>query len=126
MIVEKTKNFNDIKKILFDPEIYERIKISDDMPTLPTDNVDYVAGYHEGEIIALMVYYKRNDFTTCHVHVLKTHRAHLAVKFGREALKMRCDNVLYTNIPKKYTKVIRFAEYFGFCHLGNQKYMAVF
>ncbi len=116
MIVELTENIDDIERVLLDPEIYDRIKVDGivNVQISAIKGCTYVAGYDNGEIFALMLYYKRNTYTTCHVHVLKTHRAKLAVKFCRKALKLRPDNVLYTNIPNKYPDVIRFARYFGF------------
>lgn len=121
LTVKETTNFNDIEKIIFDPEIYERIRIKGFEPEeLPRENATYIGGYLKGEIIAVMVYYKRTNYTTCHVHVLKAHRARLAVKFGRESLLLRPCNVLYTNIPPQYTDVIKFAEYFGFKYVGRR------
>jgi len=99
---------------MFDPEIYDRIKISEDKPELPVENVRYIGGYLQGELIGVIVYYRRKKYTTCHIQVLKAHRAALAVKFGRMALKLSKTNVLFTNIPKRFTDVIRFVQYFNF------------
>tara|TARA_R110000772_G_scaffold107621_4_gene210150 strand:+ start:46 stop:465 length:420 start_codon:yes stop_codon:yes gene_type:complete len=121
-LVKKTTNFNEIEKIIFDPEIYERIKIKGfELKELPRENTTYIGGYLKDEIIAVMVYYRRKNYTTCHVHVLKAHRARLAVKFGRESLLLRPCNVLYTNIPPKFPEVIKFAESFGFKYVGRAK-----
>lgn len=110
---------SDAEKIIFDPEIYNRIKIDGvEVKELPTKNAIYVGGYLDGEIVSLMMYYIRNKYTTCHVHVLKSHRARLAVKFGRESLLMRPCNALYTNIPSNFPDVIKFAEHFGFKYIG--------
>ena len=113
--VRETADIEEVKKIVFDPEIYERISVEGiDNPDLPTDNVIYIGGYLDGEIIALMVYYIRENYTTCHVHVLRAHRAMFAVKFGRESLKLRPCDTLFTNIPPFFPEVIKFAEHFGF------------
>lgn len=120
--VRKVDSIRDAEKIIFDPEIYERIRVEGfELKELPTENCIYIGGYLKGEIIALMVYYVREKYTTCHVHVLKAHRARLSVKFGRESLLLRPCDVLYTNIPPKYTKVIKFAEFFGFKYIGRAK-----
>ena len=108
----------DIEKIIFDDEIYERIKISEDKPQLPTKNTRYIGGYLGDEIIAIMVYYKRKKYTTCHMQVLKAHRAALAVKFGRMALKFSDVKTLFTNVPRRFTDVIRFVKYFNFKQIG--------
>ena len=111
---------DEIESVLFDPEIYERIKVSNDKPELPTKNTRYIAGYHEGELIGIMVYYKRKKYTTCHIQVLKAHRAALAVKFGRMALKLSKTKVLFTNVPARFPDVIRFVKYFKFKLVGSK------
>lgn len=119
-MVKKVENFDDVITILSDDEISYRIGSRGmDFSLLPSENSVYIGGYLDGEIIALMVYYIRDKYTTCHVHVLKAHRARLAVKFGRESLKLRPCDVLYTNIPPKFSDVIKFAEHFGFKYIGK-------
>lgn len=119
MVVKEISDEREIKKILFDPEIYDRIKIGDSLPEIPFKNCRYIAGYHEGEIFGVMLYHKRKSYTTCHIHVLKKHRPKLAVKFGKEAIKMRCTDTLYTNIPSGFNDVARFARHFGFVFTGK-------
>ena len=126
MIVKEISDKKEIEKVLFDPEIYERIKISDIKPELPTDNTRYIAGYYKGELIGIVVYYVRKEFTTCHIQVLKAHRAALAVKFARMALKLTDAKVLYTNIPKKFEDVVRFAKYFDFKLLEEKNNILIF
>jgi hypothetical protein len=126
LIVKEISDREEIEKIFFDPEIYERIKISEEKPDLPTDNTKYIGGYHKGELIGIVVYYVRKEFTTCHIQVLKAHRAALAVKFARMALKLTDAKVLYTNIPKKFEDVIRFAKYFDFKLLEEKNDILIF
>ena len=114
MIVKEIFDLKEVEKIMFDPEIYDRIKISEDKPKLPTENVRYIGGFLQGELIGVIVYYRRKRYTTCHIQVLKAHRAALAVKFGRMALKLSETNVLFTNIPKRFPDVIRFVKFFKF------------
>jgi len=117
--VREVDSIHDAEKIIFDPEIYDRIRIDGfELKELPVKNCIYIGGYLKDEIIAVMVYYVREKYTTCHVHVLKAHRARLAVKFGRVSLLLRPCDALYTNIPPEYTDVIKFAEYFGFKYIG--------
>ena len=119
MIVRETSNIDDVKKIIFDPEIYERIKIGDSKPELTTKNTRYIGAYLNNEIIGVLVYYTRKNYTTCHIQVLKAHRAALAVKFGRIALGFSHSEVLFTNAPKQFTDVIRFIKYFNFKKIGS-------
>ena len=121
MIVRETTNLSEIKKIMLDPEIYGRVKVDNLEANITLDDALYIGGYVNGEIMAIMVYYKGINETTCHVQVLKSHRAALAVKFGRMALELRCDDILYTTIPSRYPDVIRFCKYFGFKSVGKMK-----
>lgn len=114
MIVKEIFDLKEVEKVVFDDEIYNRIKVSNDKPTLPTKDTCYIGGYLKDEIIGVIVYYKRKNFTTCHIHVLKAHRAALAVKFGRMALKLSKSKVLFTNVPRRFPDVIRFVKYFKF------------
>ena len=108
--------------ILFDAEIWERIKVVDEKPELPTDNTIYIGGYVNGKLIGVMVYYKRPDRVTCHIHVLKDYRAKYGIEFGKESLKLSPSKTLFTNIPENYGDVKRFAEYFNFKQIGKALY----
>ncbi len=119
MIVKEIFDIKEAEKVLFDPEIYERIKVSNDKPELPTENTRYIGGYLKGEIFGVIVYYKRKQYTTCHIQVLKAHRAASAVKFGRMALKLSQTKVLFTNVPRRFPDVIRFVKYFQFKQVGT-------
>ena len=126
-VVKETKNTSEIEKIIFDNEIYDRIKIEGiEVKKLPIKNTIYIGGYLNDEIIAVMVYYRRTKYTTCHIHVLKAHRARLAARFGWESLLMRPCNVLYTNIPSKFPEVIKFAEHFGFKYVGEHNKLGLY
>lgn len=124
MIVKEIDDLEEVEKILFNPEIYERIRASDE-DKLPIQGARYIAGYDNGEIFAIMLYIKR-QVTTCHIQVLQTHRAAHAVKFAKKALELREDNILYTNIPDKYPDVIRFAQHFGFNHVDKNIFRGEF
>ena len=119
MIVKEIFDLEEIGKIFFDPEIYERIRVGEVKPELPTKNTRYIGGYLEDELIGVIVYYKRKKYTTCHIQVLKAHRAASAVKFGRMALKLSKTKVLFTNVPRRFPDVIRFVKYFNFKHVAN-------
>ena len=126
MIIKETKDIEEIEKILFDPEIYERIKVSKEKPGLPMENMRYIGGYLKGEIFGVLVYYKRKNYTTCHIQVLKAHRAASAVKFGRMALKLSKTKVLFTNVPRRFPDVIRFVKYFKFKQVGTSGNSLIF
>ena len=121
LVVRETVDLNEIKKVMLDPEIYGRVKVDNKKADITLDNALYIGGYVNGEIVAVMVYYKQIDVTTCHVQVLKSHRAALAVKFGKMALELRCDDILYTTIPSRYPDVIRFSKHFGFKYVTTMK-----
>tara|TARA_R110000796_G_scaffold214800_1_gene330728 strand:- start:6367 stop:6786 length:420 start_codon:yes stop_codon:yes gene_type:complete len=120
LYVKETSNLEEVKKVIFDPEIYERIRVEGvEVKELPVDNTTYIAGYVDGEIIAVMVYYRRKNYTTCHPHVLANCRGKYGVKFVRESFKLRPRDILYTNISPRFPEVIKFAEYFGFKYIGQ-------
>lgn len=120
MIVKETKNRQEIEKIFFDEEMQKRINPKGYCFEIPiNESFKYIAGYVDGEIVALFVYHYRENITTCHMQVLKSHRAALAVKFGRMALEFEPSKTLFTNINKKFTDVIRFVKYFKFKHVDT-------
>jgi hypothetical protein len=119
--VREVDSIRDAEKIIFDPEIYERIRVEGfELKKLPTENCIYIGGYLKGEIIALMVYYVREKYTTCHPYILKRYRGKFGVSFVRESFKMRPRDILYTNISQGFPKVVKFAEYFGFKYFGQR------
>ena len=120
MIVKEIDDLKEIDKVMRDPEIQSRVNENNIDFELPTENTRYIAGYHKGELIGVMVYYKRKKYTTCHIQVIKTHRAALAVTFGRMALKLSESKTLYTNIPEKFKDVQRFAKHFDFKLVGTK------
>lgn len=126
MIIKEIFDIKEVEKVLFDPEIYERIRVNNEKPTLPTKNTRYIGGYLKGEIFGVIVYYKRKKYTTCHIQVLKAHRAALAVKFGRMALKLSQTKVLFTNVPRRFPDVIRFVKYFKFKQVGTTNDSLIF
>ena len=103
------------EEVIFDPEIYNRIKVGQGEVELPTlENVIYVGGYCNKKLIGVTVFYYREKFTTIHIHVLKKYRGKYGVLFGKKCLKKQGESILYTNIPNKFKDVARFAKYFNF------------
>lgn len=110
---------SDAEKIIFDPEIYGRIKVDGiEVKELPTKNIIYVGGYIDDEIVALSVYYMRDKYTTFHLYVLEDFRAKMAVTFMKRSIVFSPTSVLYTNIKKGFPEVERFAKYFNFKFIG--------
>ena len=119
MIVKATESVEDIKAVLCDPAIYD--KISDDnsinseyfTPPINNDHL-YVGGFVKGECVAIMVYHTYKDGLTCHVQVLPEFRKEYAQEFGEQSLLFRGTLPLYAEIPKLYGNVLNFAKLNGF------------
>lgn len=117
--VKETKNINDIHAVLKRPDIFDAISC-DKTPCAEhfnapiSDKYKYIAGYHNGEIIGLMVYHTYKDGNICHIQVLPEHRKEHAREFGEQALKFRGTRPLYAEIPDSYQNVLSFAKSFGF------------
>jgi hypothetical protein len=121
VIVKETKDIDLIKKILLEPEIYDRI--SDDLcPPVdkfePPLNVVYLAGFVDAEIIGLMIYDYVNEQLKCHLQVLKKYRAY-ANQFARMAFGEVKNASIIAEIPTCYPEVIRFAQELGFNQVGK-------
>jgi len=114
VIVKETNNADDIKAILCQGAIYECIT-DDECPPVdefepPTDqNYTYIAGYVNGEIIAIMVYHKYLDGNECHIQVLPEFRKKHAREFAEQALMFRGTLPLYAEVPDLYKNVLNFA-----------------
>ena len=114
MIVKETTNIDDIKAILWHPDIYDTIT-EDKCPPLGEveppirDDISYIGGYVKGEIIALMVYHKYLDGNKCHVQVLPEYRKEYAKRFGEQSLLFRGTLPLYAEIADLYKNVLAFA-----------------
>ena len=119
MIVCPTSNREEIDSILKHPEIYETITDDNcidskycDIPI--NDEYQYIGGYVNNKIIAIMVYHKYKDGNKCHVQVLPEYREQYALQFGEQSLLFRGTQPLYAEIPLLYTNVLDFAFRFGF------------
>jgi hypothetical protein len=118
LIVKETVNEEEISCILRNPDIYETIAedgcLAIDKFTIPFDEHQYIGGYVNGEIIALMVYHTYRDGNACHVHVLPKYRKDYALKFGEQSLLFCGTQPLYAEIPDLYKNVLDFAINFDF------------
>jgi hypothetical protein len=119
LIVCPTKDRQEIDSILKHPEIYDTITDDSCDPSecyeIPINNdYQYIGGYVNGKIIAIMVYHKYNDGNKCHVQVLPEYRKTHALQFGEQSLIFRGTQPLYAEIPSLYQNVLDFAFRFGF------------
>ena len=114
MIVKETTDIDEIKSILCNDAIYDKIgsdsaPLVDDFDPPINDEYLYIGGYVKGEIIALMVYHKYLDGLECHVQVLPKHRKEHAINFGEQSLLHRGNSPLYAEIPDLYKNVLDYA-----------------
>lgn len=126
MIVIATECRDDIESILKHPQIYGTITddnspATDDCEIPINDDYQYIGGYVNGEIIAIMVYHKYKDGNKCHVQVLPEYRKEYALQFGEQSLLFRGTQPLYAEIPSLYKNVLDFAFRFGFEVIETKK-----
>ena len=105
--------------MLFHPEIFDTIS-DDNSPgaedfELP-DDCQYIGGFCEGEIFAVMIYDTFRDGVKLHIQVLPEYREQFAQEFGRLGLDIgKAKRVpIYADIPSNYPNVLKFAQSFGF------------
>jgi len=118
MIVKETVNEKDIRRVLCHPEIYDTIS-DDNAPhpdkfKIPFYGYQYIGGYVNSEIIAVMVYHGYRDGQKCHVQVLPEFRDEYAASFGEQSLQFKGNQPLYAEIPDLYKNVLDFSFKFGF------------
>ena len=118
MILQETKDLTEIKAVLCNPSIYDTIT-DDNCPISsefepPLKGFRYIAGYVDGNVIALMVYHEYLDGSKCHVQVLPEYRKEYAKQFGEQSLLFNGTRPLYAEIPELYKNVLEFAKINGF------------
>ncbi len=105
------------EKVLFDPEIYDRI--SDDLCPLTVDlpDIDYWGGYIGDELASITIYHPFRDGLKIHFHVLKPYRS-----MARHLLDISLlyEGPIYVEIPTKYQSVINFAKNAGFTEIERR------
>lgn len=117
MRVSRTSNARDIKSVLAAP--YETMR-GDGEPSLENlelfaDGLEYIGGYIEEEIFAIMLFHRYRDGQKIHITVEQGNKNGRAHKFGRLALRFRDSTLpLYTEIPACFPRTIEFAKSFGF------------
>ena len=111
MIVEPTTNLEEIKDVILNGWIYDRIT-DDACPDTfepPLDGVEYLGAYHNGKIVGLGIYHDEDGKQKFHFQMLPRFR-HLA----GFALKKMMRKGSFVEIPDIYPDVIKFAMRCGF------------
>lgn len=121
MIITETKDIDKIKRVLCDPEIYERItddgspNLEDFKPIPPNDKVYYLTD--ENNIGVVFAHWKNYITLEGHVHILKEHRSD-AMEFFDKSLKWAWENTralkIVVSIPDIYRDVLKFVGKNGF------------
>ncbi|MCZ6897638.1 MAG: hypothetical protein O7D95_02865 [Betaproteobacteria bacterium] len=108
----------EIRKVIFDPDIFNRITDDNSPKDFDLPKVSYI-GIYETEIIALFIYWPFKDMYKAHFQVLKEHRMK-----AREIAKMVLDitpRPLFTEIPTLYRHYMNFIKKFGFKQITERK-----
>ncbi len=115
MIVKETTNMDEIKSIIFHPDIRPNLEDDDNkVVELPVDDSKYIGCYIDDKIVGIGMYHKVEGVTVCHMHMLKEYRKEHGLDFGEAALAFRPDDVLYTNIDETFGNIMTYVESLGF------------
>ena len=116
MIIRETRNQNEIKDILFHPEIYPIIsggKVLDKgAAILPMKDIIYLAGYEE-KIFAVGCFHPFMDGMKYHPNILPDYKREYARDFVQSTLNM-VKSPLYIEIPKDRKDLYNFSTKMGF------------
>jgi len=106
---------DEIKSIIFHPTILPNIEDDDNkVVDLPIKDSKYIGCYVDDKIVGVGMFHKVKGVTVCHMHLLKEHRKTIGVKFGLEAIKLRPDDILYTNVDDTFPNIMKYVELLGF------------
>ncbi len=112
MITAHQPSYEEIVKLVFDDELYDRMTDDNCPPKeefeLPTEGYEAIGGYLYSQIVSLFLVYGDE----LHFVVLKPYRKH-AVKLLDASFKMRPQTVC-CKIASLYRPVINFAKNYGF------------
>ena len=130
MIIAETRNIDEIKSVLCDPWVYDRIT-GDNAPdasdwTPPLEGEHYLKCVASHAIVGVSNCHPINEVCwECHIQVLPDYRRY-AHSFMDASIKWTWDNTpakkLVVQIPSFYKDVIKFVQEHGFTIEGvNQK-----
>lgn len=115
MIVKETKDMDEIKSIIFHPTIHPHIEDDDNkVVDLPIEDSKYIGCYVDDKIVGVGMFHKVEGVTVCHMHLLKEYRKTIGLEFGLEAIKLRPDDIIYTNVDETFPNIMRYVELLGF------------
>jgi len=118
--LKRTVDQDEIKKILFHPEIELYIPDGVDLRNdLPTENVIYIGGYADG-LFAVSCFHCFGDGLKFHPYILPDHRRQYARDFVKQCLDM-VDCPIYIEIPTTRKRLFNFAKKIGFDSIVNNK-----
>ncbi len=118
MIIKEITDLNEIKKVLYHPDIRDDIgcEFMPEEEFHPVGDIQWIAGYINNEIIGLMVYNLYDGKVYCHIQMMPEYRKRYTIKFMRMALNIgKVKNAsIYAEIPKDKRGMIAFAKAFDF------------
>lgn len=101
---------DEAKKVLDDPEIYDKISSDESPESFEWPDIEYSGGYVDGELASVNICQPFRDGTKVHFQCLKAYRW-----AARELLDMHLPKGrLYCEIPKCFMSTINFAKKAGF------------
>ena len=116
MIIRETRNQNEIKDILFHPDIYPIIsgghKLDKGATILPMKDIIYLAGYEE-RIFAVSCFHPFMDGMKYHPNILPEYKREYARGFVQSTLNM-VKSPLYIEIPQNRKDLYNFSAKMGF------------
>ena len=118
MIIKEIYDLDEIKKVLYHPDIVGKIgrEFLPEEDFNPKGDIQWIAGYIHNEIIGLMVYNLYNKKVYCHIQMMPEYRKRYTIKFMRMALSIgKAKNAsIYAEISKDRPEIITLAKAFNF------------
>lgn len=111
----EVRNLAEVKAILTDEEIYDRIA-DDDCPSreeyefVDPFHAEYIGGYLDGKLIGLVIHHDGE----IHVNILKDYRKQFKSELLRGALQRINRAKVWAEIPSLFPSIIQFAKDEGF------------
>ena len=119
MITASFAPIEDVRKLVYDDELYDRITDDNCPPKeefeMPSEGYEAVGGYIDGKIVSLFMVHDKK----MHFMVLKPFRK-FAGKLWKVSIKfMPCSG--YCEVPALYGSLINFAKKHGFIETGIER-----
>ena len=122
MIIRRTFDLSEIDAVIKHPDIWPRIadkdQSQDSFRSPLAENIFYVIGVVDNQIIGLMIYRLNENILETHVQVIPEFRAKYASEFASDALLWAEENISFekftATINDEFKTVIDFALLHGF------------